>query len=702
MLPSSSDGLFMSAIALPHGFSIHYDITDGYMLHTVESMPFAVSAVGMDTTQYLVTDQLSKFKGVNFEAGILLDTSCAPLDLPDNVISLVVEHGEAFTARLVGLITALSEGHQQTMLSLQRSSSRKLNDVVIGIEETIVWTDQEFAIITATRGAVELFNEQVHRLIGRNFLTLVNSDEDDTETMLAKRATINTPEKIEIQGKRNGGQKYWLKVGIRAVSGKRYQLNLIDITSQKAADRRFIQLSNYDPMTGLANRGLLFEFLQHAMARSKRSNSSVALILLDLDHFDQVSDETGVQLGVQLGDGLITSAAERIKQLLNDQDMLARWGGDELAIVLEDIESPEIASRLAQRIIAIMSNPFVMDDKDHYISPSIGIAIYPAADETINGLIQAADTAMFEAKKFEGRNTYRFYAVKLQEEEEERAQIEKMLRRALDNGEFSLVYQPKVSVKAEKVIGFEALLRWQHPDWDNISPGVYIPIAEECGLISQIGDWVLRQACTQMATWQAKYPQMADCTIAVNVSAKQLTDTFFASRVASILADAKLSSTKLEIELTESSVMEDPEQGIRILERLHELGVKISIDDFGTGYSSLSYLRKLPIDCVKIDRSFVLGIGNDLSSESIIHAILVMSSKMGLTNVAEGIETPEQLRFFDATSCDVIQGYIFSKPLTETQIDDMFGGTQRALQDRFEEILIPNPLTIDCASKHPN
>jgi EAL domain-containing protein (putative c-di-GMP-specific phosphodiesterase class I) len=246
------------------------------------------------------------------------------------------------------------------------------------------------------------------------------------------------------------------------------------------------------------------------------------------------------------------------------------------------------------------------------------------------------------------------------------------------------------------------LLRWQHPDWDNISPGVYIPIAEECGLISQIGDWVLRQACTQMATWQAKYPQMADCTIAVNVSAKQLTDTFFASRVASILADAKLSSTKLEIELTESSVMEDPEQGIRILERLHELGVKISIDDFGTGYSSLSYLRKLPIDCVKIDRSFVLGIGNDLSSESIIHAILVMSSKMGLTNVAEGIETPEQLRFFDATSCDVIQGYIFSKPLTETQIDDMFGGTQRALQDRFEEILIPNPLTIDCASKHPN
>jgi diguanylate cyclase (GGDEF)-like protein/PAS domain S-box-containing protein len=689
----------MSAIALPHGFSIHYDITDGYMLHTVECMPFAVSAVGIDTTQYLVTDQLSKFKGVNFEAGILLDTSCAPLDLPDNVIALVVEHGKAFTARLIGLITALSEGHQQTMLSLQRSSTRKLDDVVMGIEETIVWTDQEFAIITATRGAVELFNEQVHKLIGRNFLTLVNSEEDDTETMLAKRARINTPEKIEIQGKRSDGQKCWLKVGIRAVSGKRYQLNLIDITSQKAADKRFIQLSNYDPMTGLANRGLLFEFLQHAMARSKRSNSSVALLLLDLDHFNQVSDETGVQLG----DGLITSAAERIKQLLNDQDMLARWGGDELAIVLEDIESPEIASRLAQRIIAIMSNPFVMDDKDHYISPSIGIAVYPEADETINGLIQAADTAMFEAKKLEGRNTYRFYAVKLQEEEEERAQIEKMLRRALDNGEFSLVYQPKVSVKAEKVIGFEALLRWQHPDWDNVSPGVYIPIAEECGLISQIGDWVLRQACTQMAIWQAKYPQMADCTIAVNVSAKQLTDTFFASRVASILADAKLPRTKLEIELTESSVMEDPEQGILILEKLHELGVKISIDDFGTGYSSLSYLRKLPIDCVKIDRSFVLGIGNDKSSESIIHAILVMSSKMGLTNVAEGIETPEQLRFFDDTHCDIIQGYIFSKPLTETQIDGMFGGTEPALQDRFEDVLIPSPLTIDNAkSKHMN
>jgi EAL domain-containing protein (putative c-di-GMP-specific phosphodiesterase class I) len=311
---------------------------------------------------------------------------------------------------------------------------------------------------------------------------------------------------------------------------------------------------------------------------------------------------------------------------------------------------------------------------------------------------------MFEAKKFEGHNTYRFYAVKLQEEEEERAQIEKMLRRALDNGEFSLMYQPKVSVKAEKVIGFEALLRWQHPEWDNISPGIYIPIAEECGLISQIGDWVLRQACTKMASWQAKYPQMADCTIAVNVSAKQLTDTFFASRVASILADAKLPRTKLEIELTESSVMEDPEEGIRILQKLHELGVKISIDDFGTGHSSLSYLRKLPIDCVKIDRSFVLGIGNDQSSESIIHAILVMSSKMGLTNVAEGIETPEQLRFFDDTPCDIIQGYIFSKPLTEMEVDALFGGPQPALRERFEEVLLPrNPLNIASPSiKHLN
>jgi diguanylate cyclase (GGDEF)-like protein len=690
----------MSAIALPHGFSIHYDITDSYMRDAMQSVPFAVSVVGIDDTQFLVADQLSKFEGINFDAGILLDTSCAPLDLPDNVISLVVEHGEAFTARLVGLITALNEGHKQTILNLQRSSFRKLDDVVMGIEETIVWTDQQFAIISATRGALDLFSEPVHKLVGRNFLTVMNCDEDDTDTMLAKRAAINTPEKVEIQGKRVDGQKCWLRVGIRAVSGKRYQLNLIDITSQKAADKRFIQLSNYDPMTGLANRGLLFEFLQHAMARSKRSNSSVALLLLDLAHFNQVSDETGVQLG----DGLITSAAERIKQLLRDQDMLARWGGDELAIVLEDIESPEVASRLAQRIISIMSNPFVMDDKDHYVSPSIGIAVYPEADETINGLIQAADTAMFEAKKFEGHNTYRFYAVKLQEEEEERAQIEKMLRRALDNGEFSLMYQPKVSVKAEKVIGFEALLRWQHPEWDNISPGIYIPIAEECGLISQIGDWVLRQACTKMASWQAKYPQMADCTIAVNVSAKQLTDTFFASRVASILADAKLPRTKLEIELTESSVMEDPEEGIRILQKLHELGVKISIDDFGTGHSSLSYLRKLPIDCVKIDRSFVLGIGNDQSSESIIHAILVMSSKMGLTNVAEGIETPEQLRFFDDTPCDIIQGYIFSKPLTEMEVDALFGGPQPALRERFEEVLLPrNPLNIASPSiKHLN
>jgi diguanylate cyclase (GGDEF)-like protein/PAS domain S-box-containing protein len=680
----------MSAIALPHGFSIHYDVVDGFLLDAMEAMPFAVATSPTDNPRFLVTDQASRFSAYEFQSGILLDTSCAPVTVPDNVISMAVEYGESFTAQLVGLITAMSEGHLHSMLSIQQGTFRKLDDVVSALEETILWTDDQFKIISVTDGAEQLFNLSRKKLTGRHFKSLINSDGEDLYTMLSKRAKIRAPEKIEIEGKRNDGKRCWFKVGIRSVSGKRYQLNLIDVTSQKEADKRFIQLSNYDPMTGLANRGLLFEFLQHAMARSKRSSRSVALMLLDLDHFNQVSDETGAGMG----DGLITSAAERIKQLLHDQDMLARWGGDELAIVLEDIDSPETASRLAQRIISVMSNPFILDDKDHYVSPSIGIAIYPESDDTINGLIQAADTAMFEAKKYEGRNTYRFYLVKLQEEAEERAQIEQMLRRALDKGEFSLAYQPKVSVKEERIVGFEALLRWQHPEWTNISPGIYIPIAEECGLISQIGDWVLRQACTKMAEWQRKYPQMKDCTVAVNVSAKQLNDPYFASRVASILADAKLPRTQLEIELTESSVMENPEEGIRILQKLHELGVKISIDDFGTGYSSLSYLRKLPIDCVKIDRSFVLGIGNDVSSESIIQAILVMSSKMGLSNVAEGIETPEQLRFFDGTQCDVIQGYIFSKPLLESEIDDLFSAEKPALHDRIAEISLQRPVGI--------
>jgi diguanylate cyclase (GGDEF)-like protein len=677
----------LSAISLPHGFSVHYELSNPALQDSMAHMPFAKPRVDGQVSQILVADSLELLGKCDYEYGVLLDTSCAPLSVPWDVILLQIEDGESFITKLVALVSTISQGSAASLLTMQQSYVQQMDSLRMSLEEAVVWTDQDLRILSFTDSAASILKQRRSKLKGMRFLDLLSCDGEDVHAMLVKRAEVNATDKLELEAKLHDGSKLYLMVGIRPLASNRYQINLVDISSQRAADKRFIQLANYDPITGLANRGLLFEFLGHATSRSKRSNRLVALMILDLDPFDRVQDDTGAQMV----DDLVKSAASRIKSLIHDQDMLARWGGDELAIVMEDLEHPETVSRTAQRIMTALSSPFIIDGRDYYVNPSIGIAVYPEADETVNGLIQAANTAMFEAKKEDGRNTYRFYQSKLQEVVEQRVKVEQGLLRALENDEFTLYYQPKVSIANEKVTGFEALLRWHHPDWKSVSPQVYIPIAEECGLIARIGDWVLRKACEQMSFWQASYPQLSDCSVAVNVSTKQLNDLGFVGRVATILEHSELDVEKLEIEITESSVMEDPEQAIEILNKVHDLGVKVSIDDFGTGYSSLSYLKKLPIDCIKIDRSFVIDIGQNESTESIIQAILVMSSKLGLFNVAEGIETVEQLRFFERTHCDLLQGYMFSKPLSPEDIEKEFGGEGQAFHTELQNLRAVRP-----------
>ena len=676
-----------AAISLPHGFTVHYELSDAALQDVVASMPFAAPRVEGRDSGILVSDSIDTLLQRHFDHAILLDTTCTVVAAPDNVVVLSVEPGSTFMADMVALVTTISQGNAASLLHIQRHYVNQLEALKNSLEEAVVWTDSQLTIMSFTDSATAMLKQRRSQLAGQNLLDVLRCEDDDLLAMLIKRAEVNATNKMELEGHLSDGTKIYLMVGIRPLSKARYQVNLVDVSSQRAADKRFMQLANYDPITGLANRGLLFEFIQHAIGRSRRSSRLVALMLLDLDPFNRVSDDNSAQIG----DDLVKNAASRIRSLLQDQDMLARWGGDELAIVLEDLEHPETVSRIAQRIMSLLSSPFVIDGRDYYVSPSIGIAVYPEADETVNGLIQAANTAMFEAKKEDGRNNYRFYQAKLQEVAEQRAKIEQGLLRAIENDEFRVFYQPKVSISKEKVIGFEALLRWDHPEWASVSPQVYIPIAEECGLISQIGDWVLRKSCEQMAQWHAEYPQLRDCSVAVNVSTKQLTDSNFSGRIATILDETSLGVDKLEIEITESSVMEDPEKAIEVLTRIHDLGIKVSIDDFGTGYSSLSYLKKLPIDCIKIDRSFVIDIGQNESTESIIQAILVMSSKLGLFNVAEGIETLEQLSFFEGTHCDVLQGYMFSKPLSTFDVEAQFCGQTPALHDALQNLARVRP-----------
>lgn len=676
-----------AAISLPHGFAVHYELSNPALQDVVASMPFAMRRVDGRDSSILVSDSIELLLQRTFDHAILLDTSCTIVSAPENVIVLSVEPDKSFMAEMVALVTTISQGNASSLLNLQHHYVTQIEALKNSLEEAVVWTDSQLMILSFTDSATSMLKQRRSQLAGQSLLDVLRCEEDDLLAMLVKRAEVNATDKMELEGRLSDNSKIFLMVGIRPLSKSRYQVNLVDVSSQRAADKRFMKLANYDPITGLANRGLLFEFIQHAIGRSKRSSRLVALMLLDLDPFNRVSDDNSAQIG----DDLVKNAASRIRSLLQDQDMLARWGGDELAIVLEDLEHPETVSRIAQRIMSLLSSPFVIDGRDYYVSPSIGIAVYPEADETVNGLIQAANTAMFEAKKEDGRNNYRFYQAKLQEVAEQRANIEQGLLRAIENEEFCLVYQPKVSISKEKVIGFEALLRWDHPDWASVSPQIYIPIAEESGLISQIGDWVLRKACQQMAEWQETHPQLSDCSVAVNVSTKQLTDSNFAGRIATILSESCLHVDRLEIEITESSVMEDPEKAIEVLNRIHDLGVKVSIDDFGTGYSSLSYLKKLPIDCIKIDRSFVIDIGQNESTESIIQAILVMSSKLGLFNVAEGIETVEQLSFFEGTHCDILQGYMFSKPLSTSDVEALFTGQIPALYDALQNLARVRP-----------
>ncbi|MBV1877371.1 MAG: EAL domain-containing protein [Pseudomonadales bacterium] len=670
---------------MPHGLTVHFQVENPVLLDVMRGLPFAAPSDCNQEHQLIIVDSIDALARLQFQYAIYLNISCAPIDLPQKTIALYIQPGEKFEAQLISIISTISQGNAASLLDIQANYLKQLNWVTSGLEECLVWVNERYEVLYFSENTAKLFKLSAKKLLGKTFAELVNCEQQDLHSMLDKRAVINAPEKLEIEGRLENGSILYLEVGIRTIAKNRYLLNLIDAFHLRAADKRFIELANYDPITGLANRGLFLEVLQHAIGRSKNSGRLVAIILLDLHHFNRISDETGVQVG----DELLRKAAERIKHLLHDQDLLARWGGDELAIIMEDLEQPETVRRIAQRIISVLSNPFVIAKQDFYVSPSIGIAVYPEADKTINGLIQAANTAMFEAKKSDGLHTYRFYQDKLQEDAEQRTLIEQHLRRALDNKEFKVFYQPKISLSQERVIGFEALLRWQHPEWKDVSPGVYIPIAEECGLITQIGDWVMRQACLKMGQWHKEFPQMEHCSIAVNVSPRQLNDPYFAGRIATILAESKLMADKLEIEITESAVMENPEQGIKILTKIHELGVRISIDDFGTGYSSLSYLKRLPIDCVKIDRSFVVDIGKDESTESIIQAILVMSSKLGLFNVAEGIENSTQMAFFESTQCDILQGYMFSKPKPEDEIELMFSESMPALHNQLSKIVRP-------------
>ena len=428
-----------------------------------------------------------------------------------------------------------------------------------------------------------------------------------------------------------------------------------DVTERKQAEARANYVAHHDSLTGLPNRLLMQDRLHQAITQARRSGGQVALMFIDLDRFKLVNDS----FGHLIGDTLLKQVAARLSHCLRDTDTVARLGGDEFTIMLPDVDSPQGAGEVAERILADLAQPFKESEQELYVSASIGISLFPRDGAVPEELVKHADTAMYSAKD-SGRNSYCYFTQGLNLEVREKVMMESGLRRAIARGELRLFYQPKIDLSSGRVIGAESLVRWQHPTLGLVSPAKFIPVAEESGLIVPLGEWVLHAACEQLRRWQLEGHELQ---VGINVSARQFRQRNLAELVLRAMADSHIDPRFVEIEVTESAIMNDAQSSIATLEAMKAHGISISIDDFGTGYSSLSYLKRLPLDILKIDQSFVRDITTDHNDAAIVRAIIGLARSLGKKVIAEGVEDDNQLSFLNAYGCNYGQGYLFGKPL---------------------------------------
>jgi diguanylate cyclase (GGDEF)-like protein len=450
-----------------------------------------------------------------------------------------------------------------------------------------------------------------------------------------------------------------------------------EITDRKRAEERVHRLAYFDTLTGLPNRQLFQQHLSAAIERGEKKNLKVAALYVDLDNFKRINDT----LGHSFGDVVLKTIAKRLDSCIRNDDCvirpeseeevvrLARLGGDEFVAILQDLESEADAAAVADRIRAELTRPVEHLGHEFVVTSSIGVSLYPDDGSDIETLLKNADVAMYQAKSA-GRNSVRFYSGTMSLRSLERLELENSLRHALRRNELSLHYQPQIDVKTKRMTGVEALLRWDHPEHGSVSPSRFIPLAEECGLITPLGEWVLETACHQTKVWQDKYERQLD--IAVNLSSQQFFSSDIANVVLRTIYDAGLAPSSMHLELTETILMNDVKETIVTLDKLRDAGVSLAMDDFGKGYSSLSYLKRLPLDTLKIDKSFVMDMENNKDDAAICAAIIAMAHNLDLKVIAEGVETQEQLNFLEGQGCDQIQGFLISKPLPPEELEERF------------------------------
>ncbi len=438
-----------------------------------------------------------------------------------------------------------------------------------------------------------------------------------------------------------------------------------DISQIKKVQQQLDHLAHHDPLSGLPNRLLLMERLDHAIKQSKRHQKRLAVMFIDLDFFKNINDS----FGHQVGDKLLVQVTKRLNRIIRDEDVLSRIGGDEFIVLLENIVSESNAIKIAEKIIATFAGAFAIGEREISISSSIGISLFPQDGKDSNTLLQHADTAMYRAKEA-GRNNFQFYTKELTYKAMERVHLENELRTALERGELYLLYQPQINLKTGKLIGMEALVRWQHAEMGLISPVKFIPVAEESGLILSLGEWVLRTACQQGSLWLSQGWDFG--RISVNVAGPQLKRELLVDTIVRVLDETAFPENRLELEITESYIMEHGDQAIEQLDAIRKLGIRLSIDDFGTGYSSLAHLKELPIHKLKIDQSFIRDIPRDVDDMAITQAIIVMGKALNLDIIAEGVETIDQVQFLIEHGCQKAQGFFYSRPISAQNLEKKY------------------------------
>jgi diguanylate cyclase (GGDEF)-like protein/PAS domain S-box-containing protein len=552
--------------------------------------------------------------------------------------------------------------------------------------EGIMVTDAGSTIVAVNKAFTAITGYSAEEAIGRN-MRLLHSGWQDPVFYGALRDSLERDGhwQGELWDRRKDGDAYaqWTNIAaVRDESGRvtHYVAVISDITARKEAERRLSYLATHDALTGLKNRSLFYESLQHALARARRGADRVALLFLDVDNFKSINDT----LGHHSGDQLLREIAARIADCVRDSDTVARQGGDEFTVMIEDVGGPDEVAHVAQKMLDALTPKFIVASREIFVTASIGIDVSPTDGGSADDLLKNADAAMYHAKE-QGRNNYQFYSAALNAAAHKRLTLESGLRRALERQEFVLHYQPQVTLRGGRLVGIEALLRWRHPEQGMIMPDEFIPVAESSGLIVPIGEWVLRTACAQHRAWQDAGLQIAP--VAVNISARQFRPDFV-DTVRRVLVDTRLDARHLELEITESLLMHNIEATTAALHRLSKLGVGLAVDDFGTGHSSLYYLKRFPVDKLKVERAFVRDIDADPDDAALVKAIIGLGHSLGLRVTAEGVETESQFAHLLGMGCDEAQGYYFGRPLPASECEILL----RAANDRGAPSGIERPL----------